>query len=258
MDATGHKLTSHSYVQMLERQHSELIAGLQELYRRIQTGEPFPCPPLEPTYNGQPLTHKILEALGVLPSEEWEDSDKAVPFEGMTWQGLEQDGYAYDVSTATTSPIAQTPFSPITMTPFPQSTIMAKRARKLQDSACIINDNDVNNNNNHNHNHKKFVGEDAVLGMPPTLNTNVPPSTYQNHDIPSASFRVMQPQQQPHPHPHQQQPQLQQQQQQQQQQQSLPYYNNGLDSTSYESMDWIFGCNEDLFNDTQGLVAQLA
>ena len=250
MIATTHKLTSHSYVQMLERQHSELIAGLQELYRRIQAGEPFPSPRLEPAYNGQPLTHKILEALGVLPSEEWEDNDKTVPFDGMTWQGLEQDGYAYDVSTATTSPIAQTPFSPISMTPFPQSTIMAKRARKLQDSACIVNDNDVNNNdnnnNNHNnnHNHKKFGGKNAVLCLPPTLNTNVPPSTYQDHDISSASFHGMQHQQPQQPHSHQQQP--------------LPYHNNGPDSTNYESMDWIFGCNEDLFNDTQGLVAQLA
>ncbi|KAK0513190.1 hypothetical protein JMJ35_004176 [Cladonia borealis] len=239
------------YVQMLERQHTELIAGLQELYRRIQAREPFPSHPLEPAYNGQPLTHKILEALGVLPSdEEWEDGDKSVPFEGMTWQGLEQDGYAYDVSTATTSPIAQTPFSPITMTPFPQSTIMAKRARKLQDSACIINDNDANNNKNHNH--EKFVGKDAVLSMPPTLNTNVPP-TYQNHDISSAPFHVMQQQQpQQQQHHHRQQPQV------QQQQQPLHYYNNAADSSGYESMDWIFGCNEDLFNDTQGLVAQLA
>ncbi len=233
---------------MLERQHTELIAGLHELYRRIQAGERFPSPPLEPAYNGQPLTHKILEALGVLPSDEdWEDGEKAVPFEGMTWQGLEQDGYAYDVSTATTSPITQTPFSPITITPFPQSTIMAKRARKLQDSACIINNN--NDNNNKNHNHKNFVGKDAVLSMPPTLNTNVPP-TYQNHGIPSASFHVMQQQQQQHQH--HQQPQV------QQQQQPLQYYNNGVCESGYESMDWIFGGNEDFFNDNQGLVAQLA
>ena len=232
---------------MLERQHTELIAGLQELYRRIQAGEPFPSPPLEPVYNGQPLTHKILEALGVLPSEEdWEDGDKVVPFEGMTWQGLEQEGYAYDVSTATTSPITQTPFSPIAMTPFPQSTIMAKRARKLQDSACIINNN--NDNNNTNDNHKDFVGKDAVLSMPPALNTNVP-STYQNHDIPSASLNVMQQQQQQQHHYQQQQPQVQQQQQ---------CYNNGDGPSGYESMDWIFGSNEDLFNDTQGLIAQLA
>lgn len=237
---------------MLERQQSQLIAGLQELYRRIQAGEAFPSPPLEPGYNGQPLTHKILEALDVLPSEEdWEDGDKAVPFEGMTWQGLEQDGYAYDLSTATTSPIAQTPFSPITMTPFPQSSIMAKRARKLQDSAGVINDSDVNKNNNNHHNHKNFGEKDALLSMPPTSNANVLPS-YQNHDISSAAFHVMQ-QQQQHQHQHpQQQPQV------QQQQQPLPYYTNASGESGYESMDWIFGCNEDLSNDNQGLVAQLA
>ena len=233
---------------MLERQHTELISGLQELYRLIQAGEPFPSLPIEPAYNGQPLTHKILEALGVLPSDEdWEDGDKAVPFGGMTWQGLEQEGYAYDASTATTSPIAQTPFSPITITPSPQSTIMAKRARKLQDSACIINnDNDDNNNNN---NHKNFVGKDAVFSMPSMLNTNVSP-IYQNHDIPSASFHVIQQQQQQYQH--QQQPQV------QQLQQPLEYYNNGDSESGHESVDWIFGCNEDFFNDNHALVPQFA
>ena len=252
MIAPTHILTSRSYVQMLERQHTELSSGLQELYRRIQAGEPFPSLPLEPAYNGQPLTHKILEALGVLPSdEEWEDGDHAVPFESMTWHGPEQEGYAYDVSTATTSPIAQTPFSAITMTPFPQSTIMAKRARKLQDSTCIIDNNNDNNNSNHNHN--DFVGNDAVLSQPPNLNTNVPP-TYQNYGLPSASsFHVMQ-QQQQQQHQHPQQPQA----PQQQHQQPLQYYTNGDGESGYESMDWVFGCNEDLFNDTQGLVAQLA
>jgi len=236
--ATTHKVTSHSYVQMLERQHTELISGLQELYRRIQAGEPFPSLPLEPAYNGQPLTHKILEALGVLLShEDWEDGDKAVPFEGMTWQGFEQEGYACDASTATTSPIMQTPFSPITITLFRQSTIMAKRARKLQDSACIIDSN--NDNINEDHNHTSFVGNEAVLSMPPI---------HQNHDIPSVSFHVMQQQQQQHRHP---QPQV-------QQQQPLQYYNSGDGESGYESMDWIFGCNEDLFNNNQGLVAQLA
>lgn len=233
---------------MLERQHTELIAGLQELYRRIQAGEPFPSPPLEPAYNGQPLTHKILEALGVLPSDEdLEDGDKVVPFESMTWQGLEQEGYAYDVSTATTSPIMQTPFSPITISPFPQSTIMAKRARKLQDSSSIINKN--NDDNNQDHNQTSFVGNDAILSMPPT---------YQHHGLLSASsFHVMpqqhyqhqpqhQPQQSQHPQVHQ------------HQQPPLQYHTNGDGESVYESMDWIFGCNEDLFNDNQGLVAQLA
>ena len=256
MIATIHKLTSHSYVQMLERQHTELISGVQELYRRIQVGEPFPSLPLEPAYNGQPLTHKILEALGVLLSEEdWEDGDKAVPFDTMTWQGLEQEEYAYDVSTATTSPTTQTPFSPITMTPFPQSTIMAKRARKLQDSSCIISDN--NDDISKDHNQTTFVGSDAVLSTPPTINTNVPP-TYQHYGLPSASsFHVMQ-QQQQQQQPQSRHPQQPQAQQQQQQQQPQQYCVNGDGESGYESMDWIFGCNEDLFNDNQGLVAQLA
>ena len=249
MIAAIHKLTSHSYVQMLERQHTELISGLQELYRRIQAGEPFPSLPLEPAYNGQPLTHKILEALGVLPSDEdWEDGDKAVPFESMTWQGLEQEEYAYDVCTATTSPATQTPFSPITITPFPQSTIMAKRARKLQDSSCIINNN--NDDNNKDHNQTSFVGNDAVLSMPPI---------YQHHGVPSASpFHVMQQQQHQQPQSrHPQQPQVHQQ-HQHQHQQPLQYYANGDGESGYESVDWTFGCNEDLFNDNQGLVVQLA
>lgn len=251
MTATNHGLTTHSYVQMLERQHTELISGLQELYRRIQAGETFPSVPLEPAYNGQPLTHKILEALDVLSSDEdWEDGDKAVPFEGMTWQGLEPEEYAYDVSTATTSPMTQTPFSPITIAPFPQSTIMAKRARKHQNCSCIVNNNDDDNNKDHNQ--TSFVGNGAVLSMPPT---------YQQHGLPSASsFHAMQQQQQqPHQQPqsrHPQQPQVQQ--QQQQQQLPLQYYTNGDDESGYESMDWIFGCNEDLFTDNQGLVVQLA
>ena len=253
------KLTSHSYVQMLERQHTELIAGLQELYRRIQAGEPFPSPPLEPAYNGQPLTHKILEALDVLPSDEdLEDGAKVVPFESMTWQGLEQEGYTYDVSTATTSPIMQTPFSPIAISPFPQSTIMTKRARKLQDSSSIINNK--NDDNNQDHNQTNFVGNDAILSMPPGLNTNVPP-TYQHHELPSASsIHVMpqqhyqQQQQQPQPQPqHTRHPQV-----QQQPQPPMQYHTNGDGESGYESMDWIFGCNDDLFNDNQGLVAQLA
>ncbi|KAL2054257.1 hypothetical protein ABVK25_005398 [Lepraria finkii] len=44
------------YVQMLEFQHTQLIAGLQELYRRIQSGESFPTSSaLEPAHYGQPL-----------------------------------------------------------------------------------------------------------------------------------------------------------------------------------------------------------
>ena len=113
---------------------------------------------------------------------------------------------------------------------------MAKRACKLQDSACII-DSD-NDNIDEDHNHTSFMGSEAVLFMP---------SIHQNHNIPSVSFHVMQ-QQQQHRHPPS----------QVQQQQPLQYYNSGESESGYESMDWIFGCKEGLFNNNQGLMAQLA
>lgn len=54
---------------MLESQQAQLVAGLQELYRRTQTGEGWPGSPLKETSHGMPLTHDILDRLGVLHQE---------------------------------------------------------------------------------------------------------------------------------------------------------------------------------------------
>lgn len=54
------------YVEMLEQQQSQLIAGLQELYSRLQRGESWPGQPLQETSGGHPLTHDILERLDLL------------------------------------------------------------------------------------------------------------------------------------------------------------------------------------------------
>lgn len=120
------------YVQMLERSHAQLTAGLQELYRRTQNGEGWIGPRLEVASNNQPLTHKILEALGVLQTGDWEEMESA----DGTWQGFEgqrknSHGWMYSEST---SPSTQATFSPNspTQTAFPQSTIMSKRRSKLQ------------------------------------------------------------------------------------------------------------------------------
>lgn len=61
------------YVQMLERQQSQLIAGIQLMYRSMQKGEGWTGPPLDHDAYGQPLTHKVLEGLGILVSEKWDD-----------------------------------------------------------------------------------------------------------------------------------------------------------------------------------------
>lgn len=54
---------------MLESQQAQLVSGLQELYRRLQTGEGWTGAPLKESSKGAPLTHEILERLGALKHE---------------------------------------------------------------------------------------------------------------------------------------------------------------------------------------------
>ncbi|EER23144.1 hypothetical protein D8B26_001218 [Coccidioides posadasii str. Silveira] len=63
------KVYPKGYVEMLEEQQKQLVAGLQQLYRRARDGEGWPGSPLR-EFNGRPLTHDILEGLGVLKDGE--------------------------------------------------------------------------------------------------------------------------------------------------------------------------------------------
>lgn len=56
------------YVEMLEQQQTQLVAGLRELYSRLQRGESWPGQPLQESSGGHPLTHDILERLDLLQS----------------------------------------------------------------------------------------------------------------------------------------------------------------------------------------------
>ncbi|EON65146.1 hypothetical protein W97_04383 [Coniosporium apollinis CBS 100218] len=60
------KVYPKGYVEMLEQQQGQLVAGLRELYRRLQSGEGWPGSPLPNAQNGHPLTHNILERLDLL------------------------------------------------------------------------------------------------------------------------------------------------------------------------------------------------
>ena len=51
---------------MLEQQQTQLVAGLQELYRRTQDGKGWEGARLKESIHGFPLTHDILERLGAL------------------------------------------------------------------------------------------------------------------------------------------------------------------------------------------------
>ncbi|MCJ1393420.1 hypothetical protein MMC18_006294 [Xylographa bjoerkii] len=63
------KIYPKGYVEMLEHQQTQLVSGLQELYRRVIDGQPWEGHLLNDSYNGRPLTHDILESLGVLQLE---------------------------------------------------------------------------------------------------------------------------------------------------------------------------------------------
>jgi hypothetical protein len=51
---------------MLEQQHAQLVAGVRELYRRLEGGEEWPGMSLELNHRKHPLTHDILKRLNIL------------------------------------------------------------------------------------------------------------------------------------------------------------------------------------------------
>lgn len=73
------KVYPKGYVEMLEQQQGQLVAGLQELYRRSLAGKPWSGPVLSEA-TGHPLTHDILSALHLLEAKN-DGSDQMEPFE---------------------------------------------------------------------------------------------------------------------------------------------------------------------------------
>lgn len=59
-------INDDSYVEMLEQQQNQLVAGLQALYALVTSSASWKGAPLKESVNGHPLTHDILQRLGVL------------------------------------------------------------------------------------------------------------------------------------------------------------------------------------------------
>jgi hypothetical protein len=76
------KVYPKGYVEMLEQQQTQLVAGLRELYSMLQSGQSWPGAPLREASGGHPLTHDILERLDLLHS-----SGDA----GSNYEGFEED-----------------------------------------------------------------------------------------------------------------------------------------------------------------------
>ncbi|KAL2818314.1 hypothetical protein BJX63DRAFT_70535 [Aspergillus granulosus] len=64
--ATQAKIYSRGFVEMLESQHSLVVKALQRLYKLCTTKEGFPGEPLVESSDGYPLTHAILDRLGLI------------------------------------------------------------------------------------------------------------------------------------------------------------------------------------------------
>ncbi|KAF2793690.1 hypothetical protein K505DRAFT_325306 [Melanomma pulvis-pyrius CBS 109.77] len=75
------KVYPKGYVEMLEQQQTQLVAGLRELYSRLQGGQAWPGQPLREAQSGHPLTHDILERLDLLHSTG----------DGNNYEGFEED-----------------------------------------------------------------------------------------------------------------------------------------------------------------------
>ncbi len=101
-----------SYVELLEQQQAQLVSGLQQLYRRVQTGQAWSGPPLQDSGNGHPLTHDILERLGALKSEVTGESESFEEDLGVMQQKLIESGPGFtgrQDQTESDSEHAQTP-----------------------------------------------------------------------------------------------------------------------------------------------------
>ena len=95
---------------MLEQQQDKLVNALQELYDRNLKQKAWPGPPLNKTAKGIPLTHDILEALGLLKLD---DQGNGETFEEDTEvlrrkMIIKEEEHAYPTPTTT-----QSEFSPI-------------------------------------------------------------------------------------------------------------------------------------------------
>ena len=72
---------------MLEQQQRQLVAGIQELYKRTQSGLGWTGPSLKDTQDGNPLTHDILYALGALEQGDRNRENESEQYLNMTRQG---------------------------------------------------------------------------------------------------------------------------------------------------------------------------
>ncbi|KAL4809179.1 hypothetical protein BDV18DRAFT_76380 [Aspergillus unguis] len=125
--ATQTKVYSRGFVEMLESHHSLVVKALQKIYKLCTTKEGFPGEPLAETSDGHPLTHAILDRLGLI--QQAEDTPQASGEESEELQYLRVLSSSTDcTATADPSPEPVTPpdtapglSSPVQLSPVRQA-----------------------------------------------------------------------------------------------------------------------------------------
>ncbi|KAL4880185.1 hypothetical protein BJY04DRAFT_219461 [Aspergillus karnatakaensis] len=109
--ATQTKVYSRGFVEMLESHHSLVVKALQRLYKLCANKEGFPGEPLVEASDGFPLTHAILDRLGLI--KQAEDCSKLADEDSEDLQYLRVLSSSTDcTATADPSPEPATPPDP--------------------------------------------------------------------------------------------------------------------------------------------------
>ncbi|KAG0158501.1 hypothetical protein PDIDSM_6016 [Penicillium digitatum] len=129
--ATQTKVYSRGFVEMLESQHSLVVKALQKLYKFCINNEGFPGDPLAEAPDGHPLTHAILDRLGLIKQAEENADEPDEDSEDLRYLRLLSTSTECSV-TAEPSPEPTTPPEPsptISRPPYPIPTPISMPSR---------------------------------------------------------------------------------------------------------------------------------
>ncbi|KAJ5207811.1 hypothetical protein N7449_002190 [Penicillium cf. viridicatum] len=113
--ATQTKVYSRGFVEMLESHHSLVVKALQKLYKLCINNEGFPGEPLAEAPDGHPLTHAILDRLGLIKQAEENADEPDEDSEDLRYLRL--------LSTSTECSVTAEPSPEPTTPPEPSPTI---------------------------------------------------------------------------------------------------------------------------------------
>lgn len=109
--ATQTRVYSKGYVELLESSLSMSVKGLQSLHRICVDNNCFPGEPLQTTADGHPLTHDILDRMGLIKQAEESPEDPSEEFEDLQYLRYLSSN-STDSATTDPSPEPATPPQP--------------------------------------------------------------------------------------------------------------------------------------------------